>query len=173
MPVLRLVDVTPDTLTLPRKPCVYALLWVRSGKPVSIPRVLAVDPKGILYIASTENLKRRVASILLKHLQAARQGSRPQGRMHAFVIALQYTGMIDKVREEELQLAYKQYPDILTAARVERAVLAAYMKRYGEPPPMNLYLSKKHLLTQPLQPDPELLEALGLPRATQEPASRP
>ncbi len=162
MIIYRLADITPETPVLPRDPCVYAVLWFRGGRPVPIPRMLGVDPKGILYIEATENLRRRVVSDLLKQLNALRSGRRPPVNRHVLVVAAEYFGLLGKIRDEELYITFKAYPDMLAAWRHEWAVLRAYAERYGEPPPLNIYFDRRQLLLEPTEPDPELLEALGL-----------
>ncbi|QOJ79036.1 hypothetical protein IG193_00790 [Infirmifilum lucidum] len=165
MLIYRLADIAPDTPTLPRDPCVYAVLWFRGGRPVPIPRMLGVDYRGVLYVEATENLRRRVVSDLLRHLKAARSGGKPRANRHALVVVAEYFGLLDKIRDEELYITFKAYPDTLTAWRHGWAVLRTYAEHYGEPPPLNIYFDRKQLLVEPAEPDPELLEALGLRKA--------
>jgi len=49
---------------LPRSPGVYIIGWCRNGEPVRIGRLRGEDRKGILYIGSAKNLRRRVRQLL-------------------------------------------------------------------------------------------------------------
>src|SRR5438876_5832739 len=121
--------------TAPRTPGVYA---VRVGR--SVPRVGGNDRQGILYIGKARRLRMRVwqfwkcnhtaSGFLWSHLEVAeillgrsiRDGAR----------------LIDELGKLAVRVSTPIKPRFLD--RAERAVLRAYVDRFGESPPLNLRL---------------------------------
>ncbi|PCN50151.1 hypothetical protein B6U99_05990 [Candidatus Geothermarchaeota archaeon ex4572_27] len=121
---------------VPQRPGVYVVRWVRDGKPVRIPRVLAVDEKGILYIGSAGGLRDGVNS-LVKGLR------RPEHKAHAAALMYHFFGLDKHIKLEEMEVSWATFGSYKEAEEQEWAALKFYADRYGEVPPLNRQLDKK------------------------------
>lgn len=91
----------PEIENISQKPCVYVILWIRDGKPVSISRVLATCKKGVLYIGSSNNLRRRLRDLKIS-IETARDKRKRKEYPHTFGPSLAYTGLVRIILDDEL-----------------------------------------------------------------------
>jgi hypothetical protein len=63
---------------------------------------------------------------------------------HTFAISLIYTGLISKIKLEEIFLWYKEINAPRDAEDQEKMALHEYVRHYGEAPPLNLQIGRKY-----------------------------
>uniref|UniRef100_A0A7J3Z931 GIY-YIG nuclease family protein n=1 Tax=Ignisphaera aggregans TaxID=334771 RepID=A0A7J3Z931_9CREN len=170
--------------TLPTKPGVYIVFWVREGRPVPIPRILGVDRRGVLYIGSTgkgrgrgrecaegrKGLRGRIRE-LWRSIEMV-YGHRERRRYpHTFGPSLIYTGLYKVICVEDLWIYYKVF-NACEAEYQEKLAILEYTNKYGEPPPLNLQVGRQYFAILGLgevnksrvvdELDPDLRLVLGL-----------
>jgi len=112
------------------------------GKP-PIHRVRGKDLAGILYIGKAKNLQRRLYQFWNGYHSAS--GFLYQHPSIASKLFKKKIGSEDDIYKSLGKLSFRaSYPiNKRSLGRAERAALFAYVKRYGEPPPLNLNLAKR------------------------------
>jgi len=153
-------------------PGVYIVFWMKNSRCVEIPRMLRIDRKGVLYIGSSKKLKNRLRNLWIS-LQMARSRAKRKKYPHTFGPSLIYTGLIDRILDEELMICFKHFKNENYAKDQEKLALLKYTRYYGEPPPLNLNVGRKYFLilglgevgTSRLVPklDADIKNALGVP----------
>ncbi len=88
---------------VPKKTCVYVVFWVRDGKPVVIPRIRGFDERGILYIGSAKNLRKRIRNLWISIQIVYEYGIRKK-IPHTFGRSLIYTGLHEVIARQELYI---------------------------------------------------------------------
>jgi len=121
------------------RPGVYLLRWVKNNKPTSIKRLRNIDNKGIVYIGSAKNLKRRIYE-LINGLYKERVGN------HTIIKTLIFTSLINTIKLNDLEVAWIICENEKEARAQEAVALKYYSDRYGEPPPFNLQIKREFLL---------------------------
>jgi len=111
------------------KPGVYIVRWGSRDQPLS--RLLGEDDKKIMYIGHSNNLKRRIGSDFIRPYYNKTTGP------HAGIITLYYTGLMEKIDLEELEVIWKYYESKKMAKTQEFYSLKSYVDVYGELPPVN------------------------------------
>jgi len=110
---------------------------------------MATDERGVLYIGSTRDsengLHRRIKS-LWNSLLMARGHIKRKRWPHTFGISLLYTGLIQHVKNEDIWVWFKDFDDPEEARDQKMLALLLYSRRYGEPPPLNLQVSRQYLV---------------------------
>lgn len=162
-----------DLKSISESPGIYMVYWVRNGESVEINRILDVDRKGILYIGATRRrgLRSRLRDLRISIEMA--KGIRKRKKFpHTFGSSLVYTGLVNRIEKEELYVYFKTYNKPEEAEDQEKLALLYYTRRYGEPPPLNLQVSRKYYIILGLgelgvskltrKIDPDLKCALGL-----------
>jgi len=126
--------------------------YLDDQQPSSVPRFLATDPFGILYIGMSKCLESRLFELIkylkpsdifadnAKHLAANKYSSNEKMQQrfpysllrvtYLPTITLEETGLIDKKYDEI-------YSDLYTPRAVEFHLLNEYLAEYGELPPLN------------------------------------
>jgi hypothetical protein len=123
-----------DKIDAPPKPGIYIILNL---KPVR--RIGGIDPKGILYVGESRNLQNRLWRFWdANHPASGLLWDHPQ-------IAQNYLGKRCSSQDAVGNLLGKLYVKITPLAskeldKAERAVLFAYVYKFGEPPPLNFNL---------------------------------
>jgi len=154
-PLKQLMELASNRFrSVPVKPGVYAVFWIRGGKPVSIHRILGVDNKGVLYIGSASRSKKgaknrkwlrgRVKALWISIEKACSRRER-KCYPHTFGPSLVYTGLNNVIRDEELWIYFKEFSADEARYQEKRAILE-YTKRYGEPPPLNLQVGRRYFM---------------------------
>ena len=115
---------------LPRSPGVYTIRWCRNGEPVRIGRLRGEDRKGILYIGSAKNLRKRVRQ-LLRSLSSG-------GTRHTMARSYFCFSLNEVIGINEMEITWIELDDSDEARRQERLALKHYGERFGELPPLNL-----------------------------------
>lgn len=134
---------TDDWESMPSKPAVYV---VRTDRPLR--RVGGIDRAGILYIGCTSRLRYRIWQFLTPKYHTASRFLRE----HRDIARLVLNGRIRSVSDVERELG-KLTVRFATPihgqqiGRAERALLFAYISRFGEAPPLNLSLTKRWAAT--------------------------
>jgi len=161
----------------PEEPGVYVIFWLRGENNVEICRFLGVDKKGVLYVGSAKNLRKRCRSLkrnILLALQVAKgkDDSKIRNFTHTLAPSLLYTGLAEIISLEELRIYYKVFSTEEEARDQEALILYEYTRRYGEPPPLNLKIGREYLMILGIgrfgksklvgDLDPELASMLGL-----------
>ena len=114
------------------RPAVYQVRWARSGEPIPISRFARVDLDGILCIGKTKNMDQRRRNFG----NGMRRG---EGHSEADILFyLKHFGASLTVPDEsQLQFSYKSFDGERAALRYEELLILAYMRRFGEVPPLN------------------------------------
>jgi hypothetical protein len=127
-----------DWDSMPTTPGVYIVR--KSG---SIPRVGGVDRSGILYLGKASSLRSRVWGFWYTNHTAS-------GFLwtHPDLAALVLGARLRSVRDVEkaidgLTVRYATPVAAAKLARAERAMMWAYLSRFGEAPPLNLNLARR------------------------------
>ena len=161
-----------DLDKVPKSPGVYIVYWMRNNAPVSIPRVLSVCGKGVLYIGASEtNLRRRLKD-LRTSIEVAKGVRRRKRYPHTFGSSLVYTRLIDLIKDSEIYVYFKTFDSGDAADIQEKLALLHHTRKYGEPPPLNLQIARRYLaIVGAAEPgksrvagslDPDLRDAIGL-----------
>jgi len=114
---------------LPRSPGVYTIRWCRNGEPVRIGRLRGEDRKGILYIGSAKNLRKRVRQ-LLRSLSSGGTG-------HTMARSYFCFSLNEVIGINEMEITWIELDDSDEARRQEQLALRYYGERFGELPPLN------------------------------------
>ena len=151
----------------------YVVFWIRDGKPVPIPRILGIDEGSILYIGTTRSkkgLRRRIGDLWIS-VQMTRRRIERKRYPHTFDPSLVYTGLHNLIRDEEVWIYFKEF-SVDEAENQEKRAILKYMRRYGEPPPLNLRVGRQYFAIIGLgvygrsrvidRLDPDLQTVLGL-----------
>ena len=159
--------------SVPIRPGVYVIYWVKDGKPVPVQRILGVDERGILYIGTTrgeKGLRGRIRDLWIS-IEIVRGHRRRKKYPHTFGPSLVYTGLHNLIKDEELRIYFKEF-SIDEAEYQEKRAILEYTRRYGEPPPLNLRVGRQYFMmlnlgvvgkSRPVgKLDPDLQTALGL-----------
>jgi hypothetical protein len=141
-----------EKVSIPKRPGVYIVYWIKNGKRRIIYRILRDDVLGILYIGSSSNLHRRLKEDLKGDLNAVyckvmkrRPCTNTRRYKHTLTLSLIYTNLINEIHENELMICYKTFNSRDKAEMQEAMAIHEYTKRYGEPPPLNLNLRRKYI----------------------------
>jgi hypothetical protein len=114
---------------------VYVIRW--ASKEQGIWRLKDVDPKSIIYIGYGKNLKRRIGSLWKKLRE-------PQSKVrHTMVNTMVFCNLVESIRPEELEIAWVVFQEKEEAETQEWATIRFYAQKYGEPPPLNLFVGRK------------------------------
>ncbi|MCC6014036.1 MAG: hypothetical protein LM593_06710 [Candidatus Verstraetearchaeota archaeon] len=91
---------------------------------------------------------------------------------HTLALSFIYTNLIEIISEEELLVYYKTFESVDEARDQEALLLYEYTRKYGEPPPLNLDVSREYLMILNLgeldksklanELDPEIASAFDL-----------
>jgi len=126
--------ITIDQETSPPRPGIYIIMNLKRLR-----RIGGVDPKGILYVGKSGNLQNRLgqfwnanhpaSGLLWDHPLIARNCLAKQA-----VSQKDVGNLLGKLYVKFLPLTSKEID------KAERALLFAYMYKFGEPPPLNFNL---------------------------------
>ena len=120
----------------PPEPGVYRLLALRDSAAAPIPRLLATDPDGVLYVGKAARLRGRVRT-LVKCIREDVRGHAAGRRFH-HIDRLRARAGLDKFSDTfELRLSFFTCNSVEDAKSAETQVLHAYIAQYGEVPPLN------------------------------------
>lgn len=86
----------------PEKPGVYVVRWVRGGEPVKVPRLLGVDEKGVLYVGSTGNLRKRLRRLV-------RGLRKPGPKIHSAALSYYFFALHKHIEMSELEVAWVEF----------------------------------------------------------------
>jgi predicted GIY-YIG superfamily endonuclease len=114
---------------------VYFVRWLKNEKPVSIPRLRGVDHKGILYIGSAKNLKRRVRELW--------NGINFKVEAHTIGKTIIFCKIFEIIDLDEYEIAWEELGTHEEAVRQEWAAIRTYATKYREPLPLNLSVRRK------------------------------
>ncbi|MCR8463704.1 MAG: hypothetical protein QXH55_05925 [Candidatus Korarchaeota archaeon] len=157
---------------VPEKAGIYIVFWIKDGKPIPIPRILATCNRGVLYIGSSNKLRERLNALKIS-IEIARGKRRRKNYPHTFGPSLIYTRLIEKISDNELYVWFKPFEDYEDQYKhQEMLALHEYTRKYGEPPPLNLQVGREYFAIvgigkfgkSRLAPelDPEIKEVLSL-----------
>jgi hypothetical protein len=137
-PLCRIIENSPgkrwSDLCRPDSPGVYRLIALDPSTPGTVPasldRVCGIDLTGTLYIGATSSLRRRLASLVLRHRtdDPLSGGSGGYQRLSAKLARRFPRGL--------LAISWQRVLDSGEMSR-ERALFHTYKARFGELPPMN------------------------------------
>jgi len=114
---------------IPKQPGVYLVRWGSRNKPIS--RLLKDDEKRIMYIGRSKNIKRRIGSNFIRPYYNKTTSN------HSGIITLYYTGLMEKIDLEELEVYWIDYDTEQMAKTQEFYSLKLYTDIHGELPPVN------------------------------------
>lgn len=113
---------------------IYFVRWSRDGKPVAISRLGGVDQKGILYVGSAKNLKKRVKRLW--------RGINQQGR-HTIGKTIIFCKVFELINLDEYEISWEEARSPEKAIGLEWTAIKLYADKYREPPPLNLQLRRE------------------------------
>lgn len=131
--------------SIPKKPGVYIVFWVKDGKPRSINRILGIDERGVLYIGSTKASLRRRLRDMWRSVEVARCRIKLKKYPHTFGPSLLYTGLHELIADQELWVFFKEFGEN-AAKKQEMSAILEYTRKYGEPPPLNLQVGRQYYI---------------------------
>jgi len=111
---------------------VYKTRATLSKKPIEIHRIAGTDSEGILFFGQTKNIEQRISDLS----RAIRTGSGP----HSEGLVFHTFRDIYKKRfgkRPEVEFSFQRAKNENQAKRLEARCLEMYMRRFGEPPPLN------------------------------------
>ena len=121
---------------------VYKIRLVGSeGFPFEISRFLDNDNNGILMIGLSEDIENRIK----KFHAAMKRGTCKHSEGKRFNLIRKYTNFNERYEGCNIQYSFKRLENENEAEREEERLLKCYFKRYGETPPLNKILPKKHI----------------------------
>lgn len=120
---------------LPSNPGIYFVRWSKNSEPVSIPRLADIDNKGILYIGSASNLRRRV-----RQLWKGINGKVEDHTIGKTIIFCKISEIIDL---SEFEISWEELTTRENAEGQEWTAFKLYADRYKEPPPLNLMIRRE------------------------------
>jgi len=127
-----------DYSDIPNKPGIYII----SNRKI-IGRVGGDDRKGIVYIGKSTNLRRRVKNFWDGYHSAG-------GYLYEHPIIAEKIMKMKIINEKDvdkgigkLKIRYATITDSEKLEMAERAVMFAYIRRFGEAPPLNLNMPKR------------------------------
>jgi hypothetical protein len=137
-PLCRITESTPgkrwSDICRPDGPGAYRLIALDADAPGIVPawldRVCGVDPTGTLYIGSTSSLRRRLASLILRH---GKRDPLLGSGSHAIVAPK----LARRFGPQLLAISWQPSNGKWSPIQRERDLLSAYNDRFGELPPMN------------------------------------
>ncbi len=143
-----------------KAPGVYLIRWVKEGRPVPIPRILDVDRKGILYIGSAKNLRRRLRR-LVRALDVEGLEKPSNRRKHTAALTYRFFGLNEHIclKLGEMEAAWVYFESVEKARNQEIAAIRHYTEKYGEAPPLNRQIAR---MTEPEEElDPRLAQLIN------------
>ena len=116
-------------------PGIYFVRWSKNGKPISIPRLGGFDHKGILYIGSAVNLRRRVRELW--------KGINGQVEAHTVGKTIIFCKIFEIVNLSEYEISWEELKTHENAIGQEWAAMKSYADKYKESPPLNLGIRRE------------------------------
>jgi hypothetical protein len=109
-------------------PCPALNCWC----PLFVPRFLDVDKRGLLSIGETGNMESRRN----KFINAVEKcSSHSEGNLLHYL--LRYTPLNDRFPNHHIEYRYRGEDDKGTAKAAETRLIKAYIREFGEVPPLN------------------------------------
>jgi hypothetical protein len=121
---------------------VYKVRLVNSkGFPVEIPRFLDNDKDGILQISRSENIRKGIN--FFRGAMGGKKYANSEGKR--LYLIKKYTNFTGIYMDYRLQYSFMEWTDKRKARIEQERLLKWYIKRYGEAPPINNYLTEKYI----------------------------
>ena len=111
---------------------VFTIRMVKGGRAVRLPRFLGTDPDGILAIGYTANLESRRREFL-RGLNSGK-GSAEAELLHIVEV---YSIFNQTYRNAAYEIRFSKVPTRHRGRRLEQEIMKAYVKTFGEVPPLN------------------------------------
>jgi len=114
---------------------VYIVRWIINGVPQKIGRLGGIDSKGILYIGSAKNLKKRTKRLW--------RGVKEQKPIHTAARSYIFTNNYDFIDPKDIEITTIVFDRLHEARTQEWNALKYYGNRFKELPPLNLIVGRK------------------------------
>ena len=115
---------------------IYFVRWSKNGKPVSISRLNGVDQKGILYIGSAKELRKRIRELW--------KGINGQVENHTIGKTIIFCKVSEIINLDDYEISWEELKTREEAMGQEWAAVKYYADKYKEPPPMNLGIRREY-----------------------------
>ena len=131
----KLKDLNVDNFkNIPKNSGIYFVRWSKDGSPVSIPRLDGIDQKGILYIGSAKELRRRIRELW--------KGINGRVEDHTIGKTIIFCKVFEIISLDEYEISWEELKAHEDAVGQEWTAMASYAEKYREPPPLNLQLRR-------------------------------
>lgn len=120
---------------IPNDPGIYFVRWSKNGKPVPILRLGGSDHKGLLYVGSAVNLRRRIRQLW--------RGINGQVGAHTIGKTIIFCKVFETIDPSEYEVAWEELKTGKDAIGQESAAMKSYADKYKEPPPLNLTIRRE------------------------------
>jgi len=120
---------------VPKLPGIYLLRWSKNGTPIPIGRLKDIDNKGLLYIGSSLNLKRRIRD-LWKGVSEYKPG-------HTIRKTITFCKVFETIKTDEYEISWEALKTGEEAKGQEWAAFKLYSEKHKEPPPLNLSIRRE------------------------------
>lgn len=124
-------------------PGVYEIrLADQKGQPIGLSRFLDVDVEGLLVIGESAN----VATRLRDYYRASKGGASAHSEAERmYLIGLKTSFQKSVYKGSKVQFRWMRLKDKAEAETYEERLLKTYFKRFGELPPLNSEMPRKHI----------------------------
>ena len=124
---------------------VYELRLVSTnGCPISIPRFLQVDNRGILSIGETGTMESRRTQFLYALEKCS---GHSEGNLLYYL--LRYSPLNERFPQHQIEFRYHVEKDKDTAKQAEARMIKAYIREFGEVPPLNSAIPDRYGCWEP------------------------
>jgi len=114
---------------------VYIVRWAVNGEPQKIGRFGGIDSKGILYIGSAKNLKKRIKRLW--------SGIKEQKPIHTAARSFIFSNNYSIIDPKDIEITTVVFDKLNEARTQEWNALKYYGNRFKELPPLNLIVGRK------------------------------
>jgi len=118
---------------VPENAGIYQIRWAVNGKPQPISRANGIDKRGLLYIGSTKNLRRRIRNLW----HSIRSGKRGHTVGRTYVTY----NYCRKFKLDQLEVRWATLAEN-EAQTTESRLLGEYVTKYLDKPPLNISVKR-------------------------------
>jgi len=117
---------------LHQAPAIYELRIANSGEPIAVPRFLGTDHRGLISIGQTGSMSSR----RWQFIRAIEKCSGHSER-NLFYYLLRYSALKSVHPDHAIEYRFHPEPDKAAARALENRMIKAYIRQFGEGPPLN------------------------------------
>jgi hypothetical protein len=118
------------------KPGIYFIRWSKNDNPVIINRLGGSDGKGLLYLGESKNLRKRFQR-LWRGIEKVQKTDESPNTLSSRII---FCRLHEEIKSDEYEITWQHLSTKIEAQVQTAAALKLYIKKFKEPPPLNLQL---------------------------------